>query len=104
PGGEGCRRGLFYATSSKEFLSLDADILCVGEGEVRIVSITEAVRDGRSLDGIPGLYIRDGSGRLRYTGDAEPLDLDGLPLPDWSLSTQMDPPLDPERETLDYPT
>jgi anaerobic magnesium-protoporphyrin IX monomethyl ester cyclase len=96
--------GYYYATDANAFLSLDADILCVGEGEVRIVSITEAIRDGRSLDGIPGLYIRDGSGRLRYTGDAEPLDLDGLPLPDWSLSTRMDPPLDPERETLDYPT
>lgn len=96
--------GYYYATDAKFFLSLDADIFCVGEGEVRIVGITEAVRDGRSLDGIPGLYLRTAAGRLRYTGDVEPLALRELPLPDWSLSTRMDPPVDPDRELIDYPT
>jgi hypothetical protein len=96
--------GYYYATDAKLFLSLDADVLCVGEGEVRIVSITEAIRDGRPLDSIPGLYLRERGGRLRYTGDAEPLDLDALPLPDWSLSKQMDPPVHPERDPIDYPT
>lgn len=94
--------GYYYASDAKQFLSLDADVLCVGEGEVRIVSITEAIRDGRGLDGIPGLYLRDGSGRLRYTGDAEPLPLDELPLPDWSLSRRIDPPVDPASQPLHY--
>lgn len=95
--------GYYYATDSRFFLSLDADVLCVGEGEVRIVSIAKAVRDGHALDAIPGLYLRDAAGRLRYTGDVEPLDLRDVPLPDWSLSTRMDPPVDPETERLDYP-
>lgn len=94
--------GYFYATNSKAFLALDADILCVGEGEVRIVSVTEAVRDGRPLDGIPGLYLRSSRGQLRYTGHADPLRLDDVPRPDWSLSTRIEPSMDPEREPLLY--
>lgn len=94
--------GYYYATAAKEYLSLDADILCVGEGEVRIVSIAEAVRDGRGLDTIPGLYLRDASGKLRYTGDVEPLRLDDIPLPDWSLSTRVEPPVDLARHRMAY--
>lgn len=96
--------GYFYATDTRLFLSLDADILCVGEGEVRIVSITEAVRDGRSLAGIPGLYLRGTDGVVRYTGNAEPLVLDAVPLPDWSLSRRIDPPVDPRSEAIDHQT
>ena len=94
--------GYYYATSAKEFLALDADIYCVGEGEVRIVSISKAVRDGRGLDSIPGLYLRDGKNRLRYTGDVEPLRLDDVPLPDWSLSTRIDPPVDLRSHAIPY--
>lgn len=93
--------GYYYATSAKEFLALDADILCVGEGEVRIVTLTEAVRDGRPLDAIAGLYVREGS-KVRYTGDVEPLHLDEVPLPDWSLSTRIEPPIDRERHRMVY--
>jgi anaerobic magnesium-protoporphyrin IX monomethyl ester cyclase len=94
--------GYYYATDAKQFLSLDADVLCVGEGERRIVQIIRGIRDGKSLDDIPGLYLRAAGGRIRYTGDVEPLPLDELPLPDWSLSSRIDPPVDPERESLDY--
>lgn len=94
--------GYYYATDAKLFLSMDADVLCVGEGERRIVQIVEAIRDGSSLDEIPGLYVRGPDKRLRHTGDAEPLNLEELPLPDWSLSTRIDPPVDPEREPLEY--
>lgn len=96
--------GYYYATDAKFFLSLDADVLCVGEGEVRIVSITEAVRDGRPLDDVPGLYLREKDGVLRHTGHAEPLDFDALPLPDWSLSRRMEPSVDPDLEAMDFPT
>ncbi|HEX4338724.1 MAG TPA: radical SAM protein [Polyangiaceae bacterium] len=96
--------GYYYATDAKLFLSLDADVFCIGEGEQRIVSITRAVRDGTRLDGIPGLYLRERGGRLRYTGDVEPIPFDELPVPDWSLATRMDPPVDPSREAIDYPT
>jgi anaerobic magnesium-protoporphyrin IX monomethyl ester cyclase len=94
--------GYFYATDAKQFLALDADVLCIGEGEVRIVDITRAVRDGHGLDAIAGLYLRERGGNLHYTGDVEPLALDELPLPDWSLSTRIEPPLDPDRQRIAY--
>jgi anaerobic magnesium-protoporphyrin IX monomethyl ester cyclase len=94
--------GYAYATDVKKFLSLDADILCVGEGEVRIVQIAEAARDNHGLEPIRGLYLRRGGGRLRYTGDVAPLRLDELPLPDWSLSSRIDPPVDLEHESIHY--
>jgi anaerobic magnesium-protoporphyrin IX monomethyl ester cyclase len=102
PGAQVAVGGYYYASDAKQFLSLDADIFCVGEGEVRIVQITQAVRDGRGLESIPGLYLRGRGGRLRYTGDVEPLHLDELPLPDWSLSARIDPPVDPQHEPLHY--
>lgn len=104
PGSRLAVGGYYYATDAKLFLSLDADIFCIGEGEQRIVSITERVRDGRPLGDVPGLYLRDRRGHLTYTGDVEPLPFEALPLPDWSLATRMDPAVDPERDALDYPT
>jgi anaerobic magnesium-protoporphyrin IX monomethyl ester cyclase len=85
--------GYYYATDARKFLSVDADVLCVGEGERRIVQIVEAIRDGRSLEAIPGLYLREGQ-RLHYTGDAEPIPPNELPTPDWTLSSRIEPPVD----------
>jgi len=93
--------GYFYAENADEFLSLDADVLCVGEGERRIVQIVEAARDGTPFDAIAGLYVRHGSS-LRYTGDAEPLSLDEQPLPDWSLASRIEPPVDVERDAFEH--
>lgn len=94
--------GYYYATDAKQFLSIDADVLCVGEGERRIVDIVKAFRDGASLRGIRGVYVRDERGRLAYTGDADPLRIDELPLPDWSLSAKIDPPVHPDLTPIDY--
>jgi hypothetical protein len=93
--------GYYYAENAEEFLSLDADVLCVGEGEKRIVQIVESVRDGAPLDRIPGLYLRE-RGRLRYTGDPEPLALDEQPLPDWSLSPRIEPPVDADHDAFEH--
>lgn len=90
--------GYYYATDARGFLGATADVFCVGEGEVRLGQIAERVRDGRPLDDIPGLYIRERDGRLRSTGPPPALELESTPLPDWSVSARMDPALDPERE------
>ena len=92
--------GYYYATDAKDFLSVDADIFCVGEGETRLVQIVEAIRDGKPLDAVPGLFLRHGN-RLRNTGTAEPLNLSVLPAVDWSLSSRIDPPVDIARDMVE---
>ncbi len=92
--------GYMYGTASREFLSLSADIMCVGEGELRLPQIVKALRDDTPLAEITGLYIRRADGSLQHTGHTEPLELARLPLPDWSLATRIDPPVEPERDRI----
>jgi radical SAM superfamily enzyme YgiQ (UPF0313 family) len=86
--------GYFYAVNVKKFLALDADVFCVGEGEIRLPEIVRAVNSGGSLDHIPGLYVRKPDGSLLYTGRVEPLSMEDLPLPDWRLASRIEPPID----------
>jgi len=59
------------------------DCIVVGEGEVTLVRLLRALRQGASLRGIPGLWCRE-AGRVGFTGPppraARP---DTLPVPDW---------------------
>lgn len=94
--------GCFYLTSLREFLSLDADVLCLGEGEVRLPQIVRAVLDGAPVEDVPGLYCRGADDCMRYTGPAAPLDFDRLDRPDWGLAGRIDPPVDLAREPSFY--
>ena len=94
--------GYYYATNVKEFLRLDADVLCVGEGEVRLPQIVQRLVAGQSVSNIPGLYLPDAEGVLRHTGHVEPLDLQSLSRPNWDLSGQIDPPINLERATIEF--
>ncbi len=94
--------GYYYASNAKEFLSLDADVMCVGEGEVRFPQIVRRLRDGDALDDIPGLYIRRPGGTLHFTGKAEPLKLDEIDPPDWSLAERIHPPVSLERDHIQF--
>jgi anaerobic magnesium-protoporphyrin IX monomethyl ester cyclase len=85
--------GYFYAVNVKNFLALDADVLCTGEGEERLPRLVRALRDGEAIDDIPGLYIRQPDGQLRYTGRPEALTLNTLPFVDWRLSARIEPPI-----------
>ena len=60
------------------------DAVCVGEGEVVLVGLLEAVKSDGKAAPAPGLMLR-AEGSVRDCGDA-PLvaDLDSLPLPDYS--------------------
>ena len=86
--------GCFYLTNVREFLSLDADVYCIGEGEQRLPQMVRAVGAGEPIEAIPGLYLRDGDGRLKATGAAAPLPLDALEGPDWRLAERIEPPLE----------
>jgi hypothetical protein len=94
--------GYYYATNTRSFLSLDADVLCVGEGEVRFPEIVKKIRDGDGLEAVPGLYIRGEDGGLAYTGVAHPLPFASLERPDWSLAERIDPPIDLARDAIEF--
>jgi len=63
----------------------EVDFAVAGEGETVLLSVASAIDEGRSLDSVPGLTLRDGDG-IRTTGAVEPIaDLDILPFPAWDL-------------------
>jgi radical SAM superfamily enzyme YgiQ (UPF0313 family) len=93
--------GSYYATNTEGFLSLDADVFFVGEGEVRFPQLVRALRDGDSPDRIAGLYVRQPNGQLSFTGSPEPIDLSQHCRPDWTLSGRMDPPLDVDEDMME---
>ncbi len=62
------------------------DSICVGEGEFPLLELVEALRDKRSVDGIPNLHLKkpDGSIIKNPTRPFHPK-LDELPFPDRDL-------------------
>lgn len=83
-----------YGTSVEAFLSLDADILATGEGEIRLPQLLAALRDDEPLEAITGLYLRDHDGRLVFTGPAAAAPFEDLTVPDWRLASSINPPID----------
>jgi radical SAM superfamily enzyme YgiQ (UPF0313 family) len=65
------------------------DIAVVGEGEVTLVELLNALRQGTALSAVKGLIYREGSD-LKSTG-RQPFihDLDSLPFPAWDLLEQF---------------
>ncbi len=57
------------------------DALCVGDGEQVVPELMRALAGRGTLSAVPGLLLRDGDGRFTATADAEPVDLDRVPLP-----------------------
>src|SRR5206468_4617943 len=84
--------GYYYTSDAADFLSMDADVYCIGEGELRVERIVQALRDGATLEEIPGLYLRRAGAPHRFTGRAPQLALDELPAPDWTLVDRIEPP------------
>lgn len=101
PGARVILGGYYYTSDAADFLSMDADVFCIGAGEGRFERVVQGLRDGASLDGIPGLYLREPDGGLRNTGRAEDPPLDTLAPPDWSLVDRIAPPRDGRRDLLD---
>lgn len=101
PGATVILGGYYYTSDAADFLSMDADVFCIGSGEGRFERVVERLRDGHPLDDIPGLYLRDAKGSLRSTGRAPEPRLDDLAPPDWSLADRINPPRSPATEFLD---
>jgi hypothetical protein len=94
--------GTFYLSSMRQFLSLDADVFCFGEGEIRLPQLVKAIRDGEALDSIPGLCLRSTDGSLRHTGPVAPLKLNELDPVDWRLVNRIEPAVDLEADPCFY--
>jgi radical SAM superfamily enzyme YgiQ (UPF0313 family) len=71
--------GGIAAVVNPEWIMADphADMVCVGEGEQAMVAICERLRENRSFEGIPGLWVRG----QEYPGFAALTDLTALPPP-----------------------
>jgi radical SAM superfamily enzyme YgiQ (UPF0313 family) len=61
----------------------ELNAICVGEGEYPLLELVEALREGRSLESIPGLWVRRKDGTV-VRNDPRPFieDLDALPFYD----------------------
>ena len=60
------------------------DYVIVGEGEIALVDLLDAIRDGRTPGAIPGVWsLRDGS--IAAGGSATVPDVDGLPWPAYDM-------------------
>ena len=67
------------------FLFSATDSVVCGEGEVPLVSLLEAIRDGASLADVPNLvYLEEETGRIRQSPDLVFTDLTEQPPPDFS--------------------
>jgi radical SAM superfamily enzyme YgiQ (UPF0313 family) len=68
-----------------------ADYVFRGEADATFLPFLEAVRRGESAEATPGLSWRDREGRFRHNHIAERVDMDSIPVPDWSLFEDFSP-------------
>lgn len=63
-----------------------ADIICIGEGEIAVVELMDALITGKDLNGIQGIWFRSRDGRIIKNKIRPPVqDLDKIPFPAWDL-------------------
>jgi radical SAM superfamily enzyme YgiQ (UPF0313 family) len=77
-----------HITAAPEFSLRDCPALdaCVlGEGEETFVDLVEAIRDGRSVDEVPGIGFLDSGAFRRTAPRARVREIDRIPRPAWHL-------------------
>jgi len=77
-----------HATFLPDEALAHADFVVRGEGELALPALVralEAVDGDRRLAEVPGLSWRPAGGGVRHNPLGEPVDVSGLPSPDWSL-------------------
>jgi len=69
----------------------EVDFLVYGEGEYTMVELVQSLKDKKNLEGIKGLYYKDGSGKVFKNQKREYIqDLDKLPFPARSMVAKGD--------------
>ncbi len=63
-----------------------ADIAVTGEGELTLPELMHALRDGGNLEGLHGIWYKDGNGEIMARPSRPAIkDLDAIPFPAWDL-------------------
>ena len=73
------------ANYTHEYLGAGADVIVIGEGELALDELLQALpqRGAQGLHDVRGIVFRDATGQIRHTPErAKIADLDALPLPD----------------------
>ena len=64
----------------------EADIVCIGEGELTIIDLIEALKNGKDIAGVDGIWFKGDDREIHINKNRAPIkDLDALPLPAWDL-------------------
>lgn len=80
------------------------DAVVVGEGELTTLEAVAALEDGKSLEGIRGVWFKEG-GRIRKNEGREPIeDLNSLPFPERDLFPIKEILKKPQLSPLNYPS
>jgi len=76
-----------HPTFCPDFLKEDPiDLMLVGEADVAVPELADRLAAGLGPEGIAGIWVKDGEGRITSTGPAPRVEqLDSLPLPDRGL-------------------
>ena len=77
-------------TLEQAFLDLDLDAICIGDGEYACEEYLDRVEAGESLDGLRGVWYRDGGTIVKNPPRAPIEDLAALPALDWKLWSDFD--------------
>jgi anaerobic magnesium-protoporphyrin IX monomethyl ester cyclase len=78
--------GVHAILNPHESIEVDGiDAVCLGEGETVMLPFLERIEQGRSLEDVPGLYVKHNGTVHRNPATALVLDLDALPTPDRSV-------------------
>lgn len=68
------------------FEKTEADIVCIGEGEVTVVELIRALENNSDLSKVDGIWYKGKNGRIYSNKNRVPIqNLDSLPLPSWDL-------------------
>ncbi len=64
----------------------EADIVCIGEGEITVVDLVEAINNKQELSGVDGIWFKGADGKIHRNKNRQPVqDMDTIPLPAWDL-------------------
>jgi anaerobic magnesium-protoporphyrin IX monomethyl ester cyclase len=79
--------GGVYPTFAPEIVIAhpSVDMICVGEGEGALVDLCDAIARGRETSRIANLWVKGRDGSVQRNAIRPALELDELPLPDYSL-------------------